>query len=110
MKNKKLNKVFKVVFYVCFLMFLTFYVAQNSGYYEYSARKKMTFTKEQIKRYEQDIKDGRAVDITSYLDNTDKNFQNKISSATLNISENISKYTRKGINFIFSYIGNAIEE
>lgn len=110
MKNKKLNKLFKVVFFLCFISYLTFYVAGGSGYYEYSQRKKMSFTKEQIEQFESDVQNGKNVDIKEYLMNTDKNYQNKISKVTLGISENISKYTRKGVNLIFTKIGNAIEE
>lgn len=110
MKNKKLNKFFKYTFYMCFLSFLTFYVAGQSGYYEYNQRKKMTFTKEQIEKFEEDVKNGKNIDVTEYLENTNQNYQNKLSKATLNISEGISKYTKKGVELIFTNIGNMIEE
>lgn len=109
MKNKKTNKIFKTIFFTFFLIYLTFFIAQNQGYYEYRERKKMTFTKEQIEKYEQDIKEGKNIDIINYLENPAKNYQNKISKTTLNISENISKYTKKGISVIFNKIGNVIE-
>ena len=63
MDRKKQSKVFRVVFYTCFLSFLTFYVAGESGYYEYNERKKMVFTKEQIERFESDVASGKNVDI-----------------------------------------------
>lgn len=107
---KKKIKVFKLIFIMCFVSYLTFYIAGQTGYYEYNARKKMTFTKEQIEKFESDVKEGKNIDMQEYLKNTDKNYQNKISKATLSLSENISKITRKGINTIFSKIGNAIEE
>lgn len=110
MKNKKTKTVAKVIFLLCFISFLTFYIAGQSGYYEYTERKKMTFTKEQIKNFEEDVKQGKNIDIQNYLENTDHNYQNKISRFTLNISENISKFTKKGINVIFSKLGNLIEE
>ena len=106
---KKKTKIFKFIFVMCFVSYLTFYIAGQTGYYEYNARKKMTFTKEQIEKFEQDVKEGKNIDMEEYLKNTDKNYQNKISKATLSLSENISKITRKGINVIFSKIGNAIE-
>lgn len=107
---KKKNKIFKMIFLLCFISYLTFYIAGQTGYYEYNARKKMTFTKEQIEKFEADVKEGKNIDMQEYLKNTDKNYQNKISKATLSLSENISKITRKGINTIFTKIGNAIEE
>jgi len=110
MKNNKVNTICKILFFVCFTTFLTFYIAQQSGYYEYSERKKMSFTKEQIKQFEEDVKNGKEIDINDYMQNTDKNYQNKISKLTLGVSENISKYTKKGVDIIFTRIGNAIEE
>lgn len=109
MKNKK-AKLFKMIFILCFISYLTFYVAGQTGYYEYNARKKMTFTKEQIEKFEHDVQEGKNIDIEEYLKNTDKNYQNKISKATLSISEGISKITKKGVNTIFTKIGNAIED
>ena len=106
---KKKTKFLKFIFIMCFVSYLTFYIAGQTGYYEYNARKKMTFTKEQIEKFEKDVKEGKNIDMEDYLKNTDKNYQNKISKATLSLSENISKITRKGINIIFSKLGNAIE-
>ncbi len=74
---KKTKIFFKVFFVVCFVSFLTFYVSLQSGYYEYNSRRKMTFTKEQIERFESDVKNGNSVDINEYLANTDKDYQNK---------------------------------
>ena len=107
---KKKRKIYKMIFLLCFISYLTFYIAGQTGYYEYNARKKMTFTKEQIEQFEKDVKEGKNIDMQEYLKNTDKNYQNKISKATLSLSENISKITRKGINTIFTKIGSAIEE
>ena len=110
MDIKKINKFFKYFFYICFLCFLTFYVAGESGYYEYNERKKMSFTKEQIEKFENDVKNGKNIDITAYIENADRNYQNRISKTTLEISEGISKYTKKGIELIFTKLGNMIEE
>lgn len=107
---KKKTKIYRLIFLLCFISYLTFYIAGQTGYYEYNARKKMTFTKEQIEEFERDVKEGKNIDMEEYLKNTDKNYQNKISKATLSLSENISKITRKGINTIFTKIGNMIEE
>lgn len=109
MKNNKSTKIIKILFFLCFTCFLTFYVAAQSGYYEYNARRKMTFTKEQIEKFENDVKMGKNIDINEYLKNTEHNYQNKISKITLSISEGISKYTKKGVNIIFNKLGNLIE-
>lgn len=109
MDNKKAYKIFKFVFFTCFLCFLTFYVAGESGYYEYNERKKMSLTKEQIKKFEEDVRNGKNVDVTTYLETKTKH-DNKISKYTLKISEGITKYTKNGISFIFGKIGSMVEE
>lgn len=108
--NKKAKIFFKIIFIFSFVSFITFYISLKSGYYEYNNRKKMIFTSEQINQFENDIKEGKNIDIDSYLKNSNKNYQNKISKFTLDISLGISKYTKKGINIIFTKIGNAIEQ
>ena len=108
--NKKVVLIFKIIFVFCFVSFVTFYISFKSGYYEYNSRRKMTFTREQIERFEDDVSSGNYVDINDYLANTDKDYQNKISQATLNVSEMISKYTKKCINIIFSKISHIVEE
>lgn len=107
--NKKVSVIFKFLFALCFFSFLTFYFSLRSGYYEYSSRKKMTFTKEQIEKFESDVSSGKSISAGEYLDNTNKNYQNKISRTTLGVSEAISSFARKGMNIIFSRIENAIE-
>lgn len=106
---KKKNKIIKIFIFLCFISYLTFYTAGKAGYYEYNERKKMTFTKEQIEQFEEDVKTGKNIDIKEYLKNTNKNYQNKLSKTTLNISEYIGKITKKGVNIIFTKLGNAIE-
>ena len=108
--NKKAGLVFKFFFVFCVVSFVTFYVSFKSGYYEYNSRRKMTFTREQIERFESDVSSGNYVDINDYLINTDKDYQNKISRVTLGVSEIISKYTKKCINIVFSKISRLVEE
>ena len=49
----KKNKIIKILFFLCFISYLTFNIAGKAGYYEYSSRKKMTLTKEQIEQFDQ---------------------------------------------------------
>lgn len=109
-KQKFGNKIFHKTWFILFLIFLTLYISQANGYYEYSVSKKTSFTEEQIKKFEQDIKDGKNIDVTEYLNNTNKNYQNKLSKVALSLSETISKYTKMSIEKFFSIIGSAVEE
>ena len=108
-KQKLGNKIFGKVLFILFLAFLTLYVSQAAGYYEYQNSKKTSFTQEQIDKFEQDVKDGKEIDITDYITNTNKDYQNKLSASALSISEIISKYTKGGIEKIFTALGSAME-
>lgn len=109
-KTKRRNKIFKWTLFFLFLSFLTLYFSQATGYYEYEQSRKTAFTEEQIRKFEQDVKDGKEIDITTYLENTNRDYQNNISRVTLNISETISKYMKLGIEKLFEGIVKAIEE
>ena len=108
-KQKVADKVFKYFFLISFIAFLTIYFSQATGYYEYEQYKKKELTEEQIRRFEQDINEGKEIDIDSYLEPV-KNYQNKISSTSLTISDAIGVYMQKGIEFVFGGIGKLIEE
>lgn len=107
-KQKIANVIFKYLFLMSFIIFLTIYFSQATGYYEYEQYKKKELTEEQIRKFEKDISEGKKIDIDSYLEPT-KNFENKISNATLTVSDTIQNYMVKGIEFVFSGIGKLIE-
>ena len=61
-------KVFKWSFNFLLVIFLTLYFSQLTGYYEYQNYQKMIMTEEQIKQFEQDIKDGKEVSLLNRLE------------------------------------------
>lgn len=109
-KQKLSNKIFSKILFSLFLIFLALYVSQASGYYEYKLRNKVQLTNEEIRRFEQDVKDGKEINLEEYITDPVKNYQNKISGTALNISETISKYVKKSIEKVFTELGNAISE
>ena len=111
MSNKKDNfvkTVFKLFMIVIFISFLTLYLSQNSGYYQYEQYKKTSFTKEQIQKFEQDIKAGKQVDITNYLDNNVEDYSNKVSNLGLSLSRGIEETVKKGLNKVIELLNNAL--
>lgn len=102
------KSIFKLIIIIIFIAFLTLYFSQKSGYFEYEQYKKTSFTKEQIQRFEQDIKDGKEVDITNYLDNDDNNYSNKISNLGLSLSKGIEKTIKSGIGKVLDLLNNAL--
>lgn len=111
MSDKKKNfftYICKLVIIIFFVSFLTLYFSQKSGYFEYEQYKKTSLTKEQIEKFEQDIKDGKQVDITNYLDNKDKDYSNKVSNLGLSLSKGIEKTIKGGLNKVIDMLNNAL--
>lgn len=107
-KNKKLNKFFWHVFLTLLMTFFTLYTAGKAGYYEYTNNEKKVLTEEQIKKFEEDIKEGKQIDIESYLV-VKENFQSKNKRMGLKISEFIGDYTKIGVDKIFKMLNNLVE-
>ena len=109
MKNKKIkSQFFKILFIVLFAVFITIFVSNKYGYYEYKKHEKVTLTEEQIKKFEQDIKDGKNIDLQNYVVN-DANYQTNFSQIGLNISNSIANTIKKGVDSLFGYMGNLME-
>lgn len=108
-KKKTINKISGWCMFILFITFITLYISQATGYYEYEQARKTAFTKEQIEQFEKDVKDGKEIDVNKYLENTDKNYQNNLSKFTLDVSENISKYTKLGIEKVLGRISKWVE-
>ena len=62
----KYENTFKIIFIFLFVIFLTMYISVGSNYYEYELHKKVMLTNEDIKRFEDDVKNNKEVDIDNY--------------------------------------------
>lgn len=109
-KLRLINKFFRISFWVLFVSFFALYISQATGYYEYELHKKVVFTEEQIKKFEEDVKKGQNIDISNYIEDAAKDYQNKTSKLGLNISNSIGKYVKNGIQGTFNALGKLIEE
>ena len=101
MKEKKKNpNWFKIIMIFLVIIFLTLYISQITGYYEFDEYKRTRLTEEQIKTFEKDIKDGKKVDLTSYLESSKKNYNNKVSKSGLKLSNMLDKMVSSIMNVI----------
>lgn len=111
MKKTKLpTKIFGITITVLFAIFLTIFISNKYGYYEYRTRKQVVLTEEQIKRFESDIKEGKNVTAEDYLTDTNINYQTKFSKLGLNISNILAGTVKKGVDIIFNYLGKFVVE
>ncbi len=110
MDHKKLNKIFKYAIFVSFVTFFALYLSQSTGYFEYRNSKKVALTNQQIQKFEQDVKEGKNIDIEDYIDTNNQNYQNTISKTGLTISNVTEKVIQKIINGSFKVLGDLVGE
>ena len=110
MKPNKKNKFIKTIFLLLFIIYMTIYFSQISGYYEYRNYLHASLTKDQILKFEDDIKNGKNVKLTDYVVNTNKNYQTNLSKFGNNLSNVICKLINKGINSSFEFLNKLVDE
>jgi len=106
----KVNKIFRNIIILLFMVFIALFISQSNGYYEYSEYKKVALTNEQIKEFESDLKSGKKIDIKDYISNTKKEYGNTISDTGLTVSLNIEKYIKKAITSSFGALSKLVSE
>jgi ABC-type dipeptide/oligopeptide/nickel transport system permease component len=98
------GKVFKVVLTLLFIAFLTLYVSQATGYYDYQQYQKKELTAEKMKQFEEDVKAGKNIDITNYLETNIHNYNNGVSLTSLKLSTVVKHYVQKSIGGAFGLL------
>lgn len=106
----KKDNIFKIVFCILLLVYLSLYFAGISGYYEYRNYKKMVLTEEQINRFEEDVKEGKEINVEDYIVEENNNHNNKIANAGKKLSFTISSSMSKVLTKCFKVISNFITE
>ena len=109
-KIKIYKRCFRYFMIASFITFLTLYLSQETGYYEYDLKQKTSFTKEQIEKYEKDVASGKNVDIEDYLKQPDRNYGNKMSNFGYNISSKIGSGVKFGVDKFFGMLNKMVDE
>ena len=97
----KYENTFKIIFIFLFVIFLTMYISVGSNYYEYELHKKVMLTNEDSKRFEDDVKNNKEVDIDNYISSR-VDYSNSFSKASTKVSKETKKYIKQGIEGIFN--------
>ena len=103
-EKKKKNNWFLKSLLIIFIIFISLYLMDNLGYYNIATRNKV-LTEEKMKEFENDVKNGKNIDIKEYVkDNT--NYKNVYSNIGYESSEIINNVLNKG----FSNIGKILKK
>lgn len=77
--NKKKNNYFIRLIFVLFIIYLCVYAIGENGFIERKYSNKTLYTEEQIKKFEDDVLNGKEIDINKYLSNEESDYSNSIS-------------------------------
>lgn len=105
-----MERGFKIIGLTLVFLFAGLYFASNAGYIDYQERNKKVLTEEQIKRFENDVKENKIIDINNYISKKEDEYDNKISSISLKVSQTIGQTFESAINFIFGELENVMNK
>ena len=94
------KKIAELAMMLLIVLFLGLYISGMSGYYKYTETKKNVLTENAMERFEQDIKEGKEIDVSNYLEET-KNYNNIFSSL-------IEKGFNKTMTSLFKKLSQAV--
>ena len=110
LRMKKNNNMFKLIFVLVLLVYITAYYVSYSGYYEYKLQERTIITNEKIKEFESDIKNNFDMDLKDYLDNDDVDYENRATKLMYGFSNNGNKVARKIIKDFFRKLSHLLED
>lgn len=107
MNKKKMTKNLNNFLYLfLFLSFLIIYSASELGYFDHIKSRRVSLTNEQIQKFEQDIKNGKEIDISEYYINKDDQYNNRFSELGSKLSLKISELIKNVLNKSFEILND----
>ena len=103
MQKKKFNW-FGFILSSFFIVFLAYYLAYSSGYYEANVSKKTVLTKEKLEEFEKDVKDNKEIDIKEYINNDYIDYSSSVSKIGNKISSGIDSFMDGGVTDFFDFL------
>lgn len=95
-KLQEKNILLKITLFL-FVIFLVLYICKETGFYEYKAHNKTNLTNEALKRFENDINEGKDVSLKDYVVDEQIDYSNKVSNIGYNIGNTVEKFMNDGI-------------
>lgn len=102
-KKKKVN-IFLKILGCLFVLFMALFIANMSGYYEGKIRKQVSVTEEGIKAFEEAIKNGEDINITSFLNNDRIDYSSNMSNLGDNLTYGLENFVSKGMGFVVNIL------
>lgn len=95
--KKKINW-FKKFLTISFIIFMGLYISSISGFYEAKLSNKVALTDEAIKEFENDVIEGKTIDVNTYITNKNVDYSNKFTEFGEKLSEAVTKILTEGFS------------
>ena len=105
----KYKKMLKLCFFLLFFIFLCCYFIENRGYYEYQLAEQKNLTEDQIKQFEEDVRNGKDISIQNYLNNTRIDYSSSLTKKTSEVSLRLNDYLKKILKNTFKILEKLVE-
>lgn len=102
--KKLLTKIFKKIFIFLLTGFTAIYISEATGYYEFEQHNKKVMTEEKIREFENDVKQGKNIDLNNYMVDDTKNYESKLSKFGDDMSDRIEDVVVGCLNATFNYL------
>lgn len=103
----KSKNIFRFIFFMLFIFFFALYVTQAFGYYEYNNRKTNIMTEESVKKFENDVKEGKNITASDYI-KKDNDYNNKLSKFGLKLSNIVGDVFDGVMGFLFYEVDRTV--
>ena len=90
MKKTKINLFFKLLI-ISFIIYVAFYIADITGYYEKTVHDEMIMTKKAQMQFEEDIASNKAIDVTDYLPQ-EKDYSNIFTKGANKLEQSLGNF------------------
>ena len=104
MKTKNYNW-FWYSLLIFFLVFLAYYIAYSSGYYEVKLSKRSIITQERLEEFENDVKNNKEIDIKNYTNKDDVDYSSMMSKIGNTLANGIDSFMEGGMSDFFNFLG-----
>lgn len=103
--EKKKNNYFWLILGALFLMFVAYTIAYDSGYYEANISRKSKITEEKLQEFEQDVKEGKEIDVKDYVETDYVDYSSSMSKLGNKLSSSIDTFMDSGLSDFFELLG-----
>ena len=107
MKKKKKNPAI-IILIGLFIVYLALFITQSTGYYELKRHNEMLLTKESMKQFEEDVKNGKDVSLSDYTFVQNRDYSSKVGDIGNKTSSIIESVMTRGIKTSFGVLGRLL--